>query len=379
QHNGKIHLRPVCIPRVPYAKTRKELLPDYHKKKCGEHENDATKFNDLNLCPACRVFGWVAPKKTDALQAFAGRVQFTHAKLKDERKVEKFENLITLAILGPPQPTNTRFYLKPQNGTEPNNWPDKWEDTQCGYQKGNVLRGRKFYRHHGMELVGRTFHGLYPEMPEKNAPAKHEFERIDGKADKQNCTLAETLKAGNKFEFSIHFQSLAREELGALLWALEMESDMVHRLGLAKPLGFGSVNVEVDKIQLADVRERYAAFNYHAVDALKDAKLTKWKKRIVDDFKKAMAKLYRNDDNTFHQLDNIVDLKALLKNETPKKPVHYPRLSAIPDTEGKNFEWFVRNKKSFKGKPEKEWKHALPLAPEDNKGLPIEHTKNRSS
>jgi len=47
----------------------------------------------------------------------------------------------------------------------------------------------------------------------------------------------------------------------------------------------------------------------------------------------------------FDALANITDL--LLLTTAPEKdlPIHYPRTSAVPDPDGKHFEWFMGNKR----------------------------------
>lgn len=90
------------------------------------------------------------------------------------------------------------------------------------------MRGRKFYRHHRKDKL-------------------QEYRCAGNIKDGQNRTLKEVLEAGNTFTFTVHFENLAPVELGALLWSLELEENWLHRLGLAKPLGFGSVKVEIKK------------------------------------------------------------------------------------------------------------------------------------
>ena len=57
---------------------------------------------------------------------------------------------------------------------------------------------------------------------------------IDGKQDGQNRTVTDVLDKDNTFTFTVDFENLAPVELGALLWALELD-ECHHRLGFAKP------------------------------------------------------------------------------------------------------------------------------------------------
>lgn len=146
-----------------------------------------------------------------------------------------------------------------------------------------------------------------------------------------------------------------------------------HRLGLAKPLGFGSAQVSVTEVELLDPAARYASLaddGWRPVEP--DATQTReWIKARVNDFKTSLADHYGKP--SFAQLANIADLQALLNHPAKALPIHYPRppledgsLSpeerAKPNPEGKQFEWFVGNKKRGL---------SLPLAAEDDAGLPL--------
>jgi CRISPR-associated protein (TIGR03986 family) len=143
------------------------------------------------------------------------------------------------------------------------------------------------------------------------------------------------LKEGAVFTFSVDFENLASEELGALLWALELEQDMHHRLGYGKPLGFGSVKINVDQLELLRPQERYAALiqsGWHpALDRKQD-----W----IKQFKDEMHSLYTTP---FEELTNVRDMHAVL-SKPALEHIHYPRRNPIPDPDGKNFEWFMQNK-----------------------------------
>jgi CRISPR-associated protein (TIGR03986 family) len=311
----------VQVPRIPYRRTIGELLPQRL------HHCDNPAF----LCPACRVFGWVhekAPEGTTRV-AYAGRVRFSHGRPL-EGTIQQFDEPITLAILSTPKPTTTLFYLLDQDGRP----ADVTYDTQDAR-----LRGRKMYRHHGESLHER------------------EYQYAGDKPSDQNRTVKGVLKSGATFEFTLEFENMAEGELGALLWTLEFDGDakIFHRLGLAKPLGFGSIEVQVTGLEVMSPRQRYTSFTAQA-DGWQDAIAHKdvWKQKFTD----AMQGLY---GSPFAELDNIQDLRALLSDLAPR-PIHYPRSKQDPDPDGKNYEWFMGNKKH---------KKPLPLAADDAEGFPI--------
>jgi CRISPR-associated protein (TIGR03986 family) len=183
---------------------------------------------------------------------------------------------------------------------------------------------------------------------------KYEYERVEGVQDDQNRSVRGVLKKGAVFEFGLEFENLHPLELGALLWALELEPGMHHRLGYGRPLGFGSVTLKVDRLEVLDPVERYS-----------DLSSDGWQNRLADkeywiaDFTKGMQDWYGQEAHNAV----LAELRALLSVPPSSLPVHYPRESPIPTKEGENFRWFVKNKRRTDP-------HALDLAIEDS-GLPI--------
>ena len=127
-----------------------------------------------------------------------------------------------LAILGQPKPAQGRFYLGDATGREQRAGLSKG---QAGYRDGNRVRGPKVYPHHAQGLKQEAWRG-------------HERTR-------QNRSLTGWVKPGVAFEFDLHVTNLTRVELGGLLWLLSLPAGHFLRLGLGKPLGFGSVRAEV--------------------------------------------------------------------------------------------------------------------------------------
>jgi len=328
-------LVPVSVPRTGYRHNIDTLLPEEHLKACRKYES---------LCPACRVFGWVykISKEDEEISknkvtAYAGRVRLENAMLISNARGK--EEGITLPVLSTPKPTTTRFYLSDYNGL-----PVQGEDDfRSGYdgkdEEGrlNRLRGRKFYRHHGSGDAKYYFDGNQP--------------------GRQNRTVRNIQKPGSRFEFKMEFENLTEVELGALLWALELEEGMFHRLGLGKPLGFGSVKLRVTGLEIMRPGRRYVSLADSGWEPVLDHK-----DHLIRNFKQEISKIY---GQPFDELPNIKDLKAILSAPVLDLPVHYP--TPQPGMEGRNYEWFMGNKR---GGREAGPRLALALATED-KGLPL--------
>ncbi len=310
---------PVSVPRVGYEHSVGNLLSQsWHR--CRDYDH---------LCPACRVFGWVRESAEDIGQeaptAYAGRVRFSHGAL-----IHSAGELpeTPLAILSTPKPTTTPFYLLDKNGRPD---PTVTYDTA-----GARLRGRKFYRHQGK--------------------AKPEEYQRDEKSD-QNRTVRGALEPGATFTFTVDFENLAPLELGALLYTLELEEGMFHRLGYAKPLGFGSVKVTVESVQTIDWEARLNSIEpeagWQAIDGAQH------KHEFLD----TMRNIYGGG------FDEVLDdLRALCKTP-PELPIHYPRPTAMFDPGHPQFEWFMGNKRRIERDQNKAV--SLQLADADTQGLPL--------
>lgn len=340
----------VKVARLRYRKSIGELLP--------EHLKPSEHYEQLDI--ASRVFGWVrdahkASRGTTKLAervAYAGRVRFSHATLTANGDKGVYESELPLSILSSPKPTTTLFYLQ-KAGDEPWTEEERKSSEQVaalGYDGPNTLRGRKFYRHHGRLLDRR------------------EYKRAESICDNQNRSVRGVRTPDNVFEFTIDFHNLAPVELGALLWVLQLgEEQCYHRLGYAKPLGFGSVRINVEEVQLVNMTQRYTSLDSRGGWQQAGPSMRgEW----LYCFEEAMQNCY---GRPIRKLDNICDLFALLREPDARLPkhIHYPRTQETPDAEGKNFEWFVENKRKSKDVHQAGPNHILEIAAEEKEGLPL--------
>jgi CRISPR-associated protein (TIGR03986 family) len=311
------HIALTKVARLRYRQTVGQLLP--------AHLHPSQQYDQLDI--ASRVFGWVRDTSTEDKReriAYAGRVRFSHAVLTEDGDKGVYDGEMPLAILGSPKPTTTLFYLRKREGE----WSEAERKqpgaaTTIGYDGPNILRGRKFYRHHGKALN------------------RLEYERAGRRWDHQNRTVRGVRAPGNVFEFTIDFHNLAPVELGALLWTLNLSDNeqCFFRLGYAKPLGFGSVRLSVVQVELLDPDARYRSLQTSGWRTATFSERSRWLER----FATAMRRCY---GKPLYELPNIVDLIKLLRGPEKGQPqhIHYPRTNLQPDPEGKNFEWFVANK-----------------------------------
>jgi len=289
----------VLIPRLRYKKSPVDLLPQ-HLRPCSDLQN---------LCPACRIFG-LATREGGSAQ---GKVSFSHAKINTAPVLTEG---VLLKILGSPQPTATGFYLI--NDDYDNFSPVKVRDG--GFDKpGALLRGRKFYWVSGG--------GYTSQEPSK---FNSRVELLQPKTEGGDWA---------SFTFSVYFENLTPIELGLLIWSIELEPGMFHRLGMGKPLGLGVVKAAIDHSN--SIVLDYPALCAYYQDLENQAEsLGKRQEKEWSDWKDLAIR-------RFSQLINYKDLKTILGlDEKIFLDVKYPQKAR--KTKGvlvyPGFEWFAKNR-----------------------------------
>ena len=312
----------------------------------------ATKLSELS--PADRLFGWT-PQEKRSDSGYKSRLRIICDHVEPNDPLNAFQDdPLPLAILGEPKPEQGRFYVAKDNkGTSQDDGLNK-ED--AGYSSGKGLRGRKHFWHH--KNLGQDY------WNPKGKKRTREYIRTGRKKDSQNRSINAWINPGTTFTASLYVQNLQPAEVGALLWLLTRPDDQYFRLGYGKPLGFGSVKIEIDTECLPlgtgkDWKEYYVALN-----DCPPAKLdTSEREKCIQEFKDSMKQAYQERD--FDKLPFIEGFLQVLKGPNTDNPrIHYPRKNRIPHPDGKNFEWFVDNDHQGYGK-----KLALPKVTA-KKGLP---------
>lgn len=163
-------------------------------------------------------------------ELWASRVYF-----EDATPVGKFNFEVTAEThpLMQPNPTSYQLYLK----------QDEKSDRLTHWDKdGAQIRGYKFYWHKAADDW-----------------QANEFELSENQkrfADGQEpLTKKRTpLKAGNKFKGKIRFNNLSSIELGALMMIFDLygSKDAAYKIGMGKPLGFGSIKIKSTLLVEAD-------------------------------------------------------------------------------------------------------------------------------
>ncbi|WP_017306838.1 TIGR03986 family CRISPR-associated RAMP protein [Spirulina subsalsa] len=333
-----IALQPVTISRRLYDKKPADLLP--------ESLHPAVDISELS--PADRVFGWVNQKnrkpkeKTSNTNAYKGqlRVHSVQCQTPPEQAITIFNGLgLPLAILGEPKPAQTRFYTaEDKNGTP----IKKGKAKEYGYESTERgLRGRKVYPHHN-GLPDRYWDNPMDDRTNQDLGGNHyqEYRRPSGEneRDSQNKSIKGWVNSHTEFTFDIDIINLSNVELGALLWLLTLPENAYHRLGGGKPLGFGSIRLEVDW-QNSDLRdgEQWKEF-YKSLNQISQPIINP--DDFIEKYRNAVQSAY---GSPFEQVPFIAAFSHCAKGFEDGLPIHYPRLNHPIDPGGKNYEWFTDN------------------------------------
>jgi len=364
-----VALLPVTISRRLYDASPASLLD--------QSLHPANSISELSS--ADRVFGWVrqngkgAADSQNKISAYKGQLRVHAMECISSDPIQSFgDDGFPLAILGQPKPQQARFYAaKNKQGEVLDNGTLK----ERGYQKSQGLRGRKVYPHHQRLPEGywnqpecdRTQQAVNNHYQEYRRPKKDGQEQRDD----QNRSIKAWVKPSSEFRFRIDVVNLSDVELGALLYLLSLPPEHYHRLGGAKPLGFGSVRLEWDACQ-TDLRkgQNWRDF-YGSLLPVKESHLESGQadlNRTIDEYRKAVATGYKK---AFEKVPFIAAFeKSALGYDNP---VHYPRTTLQPRPEGESFKWFVENEAQPRGQ-----RLALPGLTSD-RPLPINPTTEQSS
>lgn len=198
-----------------------------------------------DLCPACSLFGMVAGGRVG--RSYGGRIRVLDA-VKSENENENIR-YVQWEIPGQYGP---RLFMCTNN------------------ENGrNVVKGRKFYWHHQPKHANNNRDTIYAIAPKV------------------------------KFDFEICFDSITEDELKQLVAIIRLDGCGMHKLGAAKPLGFGSVQMDIETItirKLDPVKNGILYQNCVETDKYKNV---------------TMQEAFGNQDNHLDDLMNILRFEAV--------------------------------------------------------------------
>ncbi len=293
KHDRGWSLSPACIG--------KSMCPN----DLGDFVDHLAPCSDLDdSCLTCQLFGFV---DEDSQETHSGRLRFLDAKTSEDPN-SCYWKWITLKELLGPHPSNPIFYgYNPSRKSTPADW--KWDK-----EDGIEMRGRKIYLHSKVD----------------------EFSCVSKYPSNLNSTI-HPVKSNLTFKSRIYFEGLTKAQLESLIKAINLynasssETKYAHKLGHAKPFGFGSVAMNVDGVILRKVSLMGGKVSYR--EERSDALRT--------DFSSDRA-------STDIELKNATSFSKFMHST-----VCYPFAEGDIDEKEKGYTWFTNNKQA-KNDPSKQ-------------------------
>ena len=300
------YLSPACITREVFKNRLNNIIEkqgDFGPCKSTKH-----------ICETCRVFGMVGSEKS-----LASRVRFSNA-IVNKKNSEKdyYNDIIILSELASPKISATEFYLeKPDDSVLWN-----YDYAYAAFGKNKLIEkyypkinGRKFYWH-----LKPSIDKSYYTFEEKN---------INDKWNDRNVVVR-PLKPDISFTTKIYFDKITEEELIKLISILNLkiskndDNENCHKIGMGKPIGFGSIKIDVSKI------------NFRTISISDDTIKYKINKKTSEDYSSEIDKILNSDKENVKELLKITDFKNRPQN------VRYP----VAEDEGSYevYNWFVANR-----------------------------------
>lgn len=330
-HEGTVTaLYPVMISRRLHEASPSALLPDSLRP--------ATDIKELS--PADRVFGWVSQSGQGA---YRGNVRVGPVTCSPDDAVERFPGGgLPLAILGQPKEQQARFYVAASQQGEAQ--ADGLPKEKAGYHQDKGLRGRKVYPHHAGLPEGHWRDPMTDRSQQADNGHYQEYRRprLGGQEqrDNQNRSIQGWVKEGASFSFYLHVTNLSRVELGVLLWLLKLPPDHFHRLGGGKPLGFGSVRLEIVSAKTALHDGNGWKQFYGTLDTVTPPEIDPT--AAIKEFAAAVVAAY-GSGTAFERVPFIAAFLKMATGFADGLPTHYPRAQHPPHPEGRAYDWFVEN------------------------------------
>lgn len=210
------------------------------------------KREDITIAEG--MFGFVEVG-TKAPRACAGRVLVSSALEDPKHPVQIAANPVRLRTLASPKAPSPSFYFLEDGKAV-------FIDRVKVKPGKHAPRGRKMYFHHN--------------VAEKDRPW---VSTADSKRD-ENRMSVRPIERGQSLYFHVDFDNLSPEELDLLCFALKPWPEFLHKLGLGKSLGLGSIEIDLLGLFFVDRSERYRTWapakgRYSQVEVATGARLPK--------------------------------------------------------------------------------------------------------
>ncbi|WP_027150709.1 TIGR03986 family CRISPR-associated RAMP protein [Methylobacter tundripaludum] len=309
-------------------------------------------FNESRkkVSPAELLFGFTqinkdGSKADDKAQAFAGKVRISAGTISEypESEANLLEQEVTLKALSTPKLPSPALYFRTINGNG-----SAYISKQELEPSKHLAKGRKYYLHalrtgdnkvQKLGSQGETANGGDSKLP-----------WVTHNPDERPQLKVKIKPIKAEFIFSLDFNNLTEWELGLLCYALRPTDSFRHRIGMGKPLGLGSVKIDIMALQTINRQQRYAQdgleenrFNRHNwVNPPHQPRLDKAGYSISLSSTPLNPEILRATFTKTMNADIYRTLELLGNPQNVKRPVHYPQVENH-NIEQENYKWFVAN------------------------------------
>ena len=275
--------------------------------------NNHTPCDGKNgYCPACSLFGTLGDKSP-----LASKLRFTDAAEKESGSVNISDRYVILPELSSPKLSTVEFYTTHGEIIKNENIP-VWNYDSSGVE----VRGRKFY-----------FHGL-PQKEDTLGPRQIE---------------TKVAQSGSLFTFKVYFDDIRKDQLQQLLWVItigenQIDSKKMHKIGMGKPVGYGSVKITVDDISFRELDKSSFAYSIKKQqydDYMQEFDIEKhFDMKALSDFKTITNySLTVSEDENGQKRENVPISYPIAEREPKDKNESTENLSA-------GHQWFTGNRKT---------------------------------
>lgn len=237
------------------------------------------KATELDYCKA--LFGYAETE-----DSYKSRLSFQDACTENGEELEMRE-----LLLGTPKPTSYLDYIENTDGSE----------KVVTYNDEFCLRGiKQYWLKEQEETVAMS------QIKNKNMRSK-----------------LKPLCAGTVFHGKVHFHNLTEDELGLLLWSLELNKESEQNIGKAKAYGYGRIKVTVACVEIFELEEAYDLdkFSLQPLHTIKQEE----KEVYINCFKSEIRKWLGREPEEHESIKNFLLMKD--SNRIPgKKKTRYMSL-----------------------------------------------------
>jgi CRISPR/Cas system CSM-associated protein Csm3 (group 7 of RAMP superfamily) len=277
--------------------------------------------------------------KGDPVPAFASKIVLSDGLLAIDSVDFLTEGKETLKILSSPKPPSPAFYFGPvgSSKTSPGHCPTFDEIAE----EKSRPRGRKMYLHLDPSAAR--------SRPWRSVPPVGDADRMKKYDETQNQRVrVQCLSTANLFDFTISFDNLTEDEFLALCFTLQPCAGFHHKLGMGKPLGLGSIAMEVTQVQIVDRNGRYTQQGF---DAPRLSSQILGAKQWVSQGAEQWSKKAANSSGALDALKII--------GTSPVPTMQYPMTKWQTDKEFELFKWPSENRKVAVKSDGRDWAQFL--------------------